>query len=601
MISQYLGALVVGGAFLAIGMATSAYIASAVGAFLLGAAISFALILVGLNFIVLMIPGQIGRIVAEMTIYPHLTNLSRGVIDVRDLLYFGTIMGIALALTVLKLAQRKVAESKAEKRKLVVIMVLILAVGVVSNVLMYQYPIRLDATASRQFSLSPGTKKLLRELPDRVTVTLYTSANLPGPMQATLRETGDRLKDFSRFSDKLAVKTVVVDPASEKANEARQKGIREVQFNQYGAGSFAVQTGFLGLNLQYGNKSEVIDFVDDATGLEYQLSRLMLKLTREQKPAVGLVMDTAGFNYQNLNKFLNNQYEVRSISDSSTDKDFADLKSIIVLDDGSGKSGTVSAKITDYLTNNGNGLFLIAGVNVDQQSQSLEAVPSTSSYLTILEPYGIRVNPDLVYDTQNSEAISMGQGNTRYVMNYPFWVKALLEQKNVPWKSGINSAVLGWPSSITINNKEGVSVKPLLSTSKEANTQTENFTIAPQNLKELPPPSGTVYTLGVTAEKGSQRLGMIGNTTFTTDDFLQNSQENGFLVANLIDWVTADPILMSIPQKSGGRTLFVFSSPRQIQIVQYGAIIAPAVIVMVFGFWWLNRRKRRTQRVYGKE
>src|SRR4030067_1412086 len=111
-------------------------------------------------------------------------------------------------------------------------------------------------------------------------------------MQATLKETSDRLKDFSRLSNRLIVKTVVVDPAGETAQEARQQGIREVQFNQIGSSSFAVQTGFLGLSLQYGDKQEVIDFIDDAGGLEYQLSRLVLKITRETTKKEGLLMDT---------------------------------------------------------------------------------------------------------------------------------------------------------------------------------------------------------------------------------------------------------------------------------------------------------------------
>lgn len=596
MLSQYLGAILAGGAFVAVGMATSAYVASSVGAFLLGAVISFLLILVGLNIVILMLPGVSGRILAEMTVLPHLTNFSRGIIDLRDLLYFGTIIGIALTAAVMKLSARKAAESKAAKTKLWVILLLIVMIGFLSNYLMYQYPLRLDTTANQQFSLAPGTKQLLKELPDRVTITLYTSTNLPGPMQATLRETGDRLKDFSRFSDKLAIRSVMIEPNSNTANEAKQKGIREVQFNQIGAGSFAVQTGFLGLSLTYGNKSEVIDFVEDASGLEYQLSRLILKLTREKKPTIGLVMNVGGVNYQNLTNYLNSQYDVKKIDDGSQDKDLAGVSSLIVLDDGSQKSGTVSANISNYLNGGGNGLFLVNGVNINQQA--LDGTASISDYTQLLKNWGAVVNTDLVYDLQNNEAISMGQGNNRYIINYPFWVKAEVNTAESPLKVGINTVVLGWPSSLSLTPVEGVSQTKLLNTSRAANSQTDNYTIAPADVKALPAAGGKVYSLGTLIEKDKQRLSLIANSTWATDEFIQNSQENGVLLANLIDWVAADPLLSAIPQKIGGRNLFKFSSPQQIKAVQWVVIIMPAVIVIVFGFWWLSRRKKRTRRVY---
>ena len=596
MMSQYLGALAIGAAFLAIGMATSAYIASAVGAFLVGAAISFGLILLGLNFVVLMVPGLAGRVLAEMTILPHLTNISRGVLDLRDLIYFATITGVALAATVLKLAERKVAEKPAERVKLLVTMGLILAVGVASNVVMYDYPIRLDLTANQQFSLSQGSKTLLRELPDRVTVTLYTSPNLPGPMQATLKETSDRLKDFSRLSNRLIVKTVVVDPAGETAQEARQQGIREVQFNQIGSSIFAVQTGFLGLSLQYGDKQEVIDFIDDAGGLEYQLSRLILKLTRETQTKVGLFMNTSDFDYTQVNQFLSNQYEVVTLAEATTDKDLVDLNSVVVIDDGSESTSTAAAMIKSYFLNGGNGVVLANGVNIDQQS--LAGTKSTSEFLTLLSDWGVSINQDLTYDLQLNEAIALGQGATRYILPYPFWIRALVNGDNVPWRSAVNSAVLGWPSSLTLGQKDGVTLKPLLATSTAANQLTEDFTIAPDQVKSLPPPSGQAYTLAALVEKGEQRLGVVGNTTLANDNFLENSRENGVFVANLIDWATADPILLAIPQKSGGRTVFTFTSPTQVQLVQYLNILVPPVIVMILGFWWLNRRKRLSLRVY---
>jgi ABC-type uncharacterized transport system involved in gliding motility auxiliary subunit len=591
-----MGALAIGAAFIAIGMATSAYVASSVGAFLLGAAISFGLILAGLDFVVLMLPGLAGNILTEMTILPHLTNLSRGVLDLRDLTYFATIIGLALSATVLKLSERKVAENRGEKVKLFIIMGLIVAIGLAGNVFLYQYPIRIDATTNQQYSLSEGTKKLLKDLPDRVTVTLYTSPNLPGPMQATMREANDLLKDLARYGKRLTVKTVTVAPNSPNAQEAQQKGIRQVQFNQIGTSSFAVQTGFLGLNVQYGSKNEVIDFIDDASGLEYQLSRIIVKLTRDNQPQIGLLMNTTNQNFTQINQYLQKQYKVVNLSSASTDKEAATLTSIIVIDDGSDSTSTSAAVLKNYLNNNGNAVLFVNGVTISQQA--LTGSPSKSPYLNVLTDWGASVNQDLVYDLQMNEAISLGSGTSRYIMPYPFWIRSILNQNNLPWKSADNSVVLGWPSSLNVTQKDKVVIKPILTTSTSANVLTTDLNIAPDQTKSLAPPSGTQYPMAVIIEKDKQRLSLVANTMVAADDFLQNSKENGAFVANLIDWATADPILMSIPQKSGGRTVFLFKTPAQIQMVQYTAIIAPPALVAIIGFWWLNRRKRRTQRVY---
>lgn len=117
ILGQYIGMLSVGSVFLAVGLAASALIGSAVGSFLASTAFNFGLVLIGMNFVVLLFPGFAGRIVNEIAILPHLSSVGRGVIDIRDLLYFFTLVMIALVMAVIKLSERKVAESIIEKRK----------------------------------------------------------------------------------------------------------------------------------------------------------------------------------------------------------------------------------------------------------------------------------------------------------------------------------------------------------------------------------------------------------------------------------------------------------------------------------------------------
>lgn len=596
--SQYVGALFIGAGFLAVGMATSVFVKQSVGSFLAGVAINFVLILIGLQFVALMFPGILGKVINEMAVMTHMTNLARGVVDFRDVLYFITLVGIFLAAGTYKLSERKFAESPKDKRLALVIMGLIVGIGVAGNVLMSEYPIRLDLTHNRQFSLAAGTKELLRTLPDKVAITLYTSRNLPSTMQVTLKETNDWIKDFTRYGKRVAYRAVYTDEDSQARNEALEKGIKEVQFNQIGSSSFAVQTGFLGLEVRFADKTETIPFIEDASNLEYQLSRMILTLTKEDKDKLGLLDVTEESGSVKLNSLLADQYEIINLSNDSTDTEVADLKALIVLDDGTAKNASAEALVKAFVANNGNVIALIDGVTVNQQVLSTTA--SISDMKNVFSDLGVEVSADLAYDRQLSEAISLPMGNMRVIVQYPFWVKSIVNPEAVPFGSQITSVLLGWPSTLTIQAKEKITVKPLLLTSKASGRQKDNFTINPNSPKDFEKLTyeNQELPLGVVISKGEQRIAMIANRSWVSDQFLENSVDNQAFMANLTDWAVADPILASIPKRTATRNVFLFTSTNQALIVQYANLILPPCLIMLLGFLWLRRRRKLTLRQY---
>ena len=83
------------------------------------------------------------------------------------------------------------------------------------------------------------------------------------------------------------------------------------------------------------------------------------------------------------------------------------------------------------------------------------------------------------------------------------------------------------------------------------------------------------------------------------DDFLQNSAQNQAFISNLVDWVAADEMLVTIPQRTGGRAVFKFSDPSQVKIVQYSSLIVPPLLVTGFGLLWLGRRRKMARREWG--
>jgi ABC-2 type transport system permease protein len=101
---SYLGSTLLGGAYLAISSMTSAVTRNQVISFIVSVVIYIFLILAGFppvqDFLQTMnAPGWLVDGVAAVSVYPHFQSIQRGVIDSRDLIYFFSIIGLALFTT----------------------------------------------------------------------------------------------------------------------------------------------------------------------------------------------------------------------------------------------------------------------------------------------------------------------------------------------------------------------------------------------------------------------------------------------------------------------------------------------------------------------
>jgi ABC-2 type transport system permease protein len=104
-ISGYLGLLIVGAAYAAIGIFSSALTDNQIVAFIISFAIIFLLFL--LDKILVFVPGFLGSIFQYLGTDYHLSNITRGVIDTRNLVYFGSIIVLFLLLSIRILEMRK--------------------------------------------------------------------------------------------------------------------------------------------------------------------------------------------------------------------------------------------------------------------------------------------------------------------------------------------------------------------------------------------------------------------------------------------------------------------------------------------------------------
>ena len=103
--SGYLGLALMGATFAAIGTYASSITQNQVVAFIIG--LFMVLIIFMLDKTLIFVPSSIAGLLQFLAIDYHLSNMSRGVIDSRNIIYFLSVIGFFLIMTVQSLESRR--------------------------------------------------------------------------------------------------------------------------------------------------------------------------------------------------------------------------------------------------------------------------------------------------------------------------------------------------------------------------------------------------------------------------------------------------------------------------------------------------------------
>src|ERR1700726_4658623 len=111
ILAAYTGSLLLAGGFLAIGSCMSALTRNQVVAFILGVVACFVFLLAGFPLVLGVFRGWAPQAlidaIASLSFLTHFESIAKGVIDVRDLLYFAMLIGLFLLGTAIALELRK--------------------------------------------------------------------------------------------------------------------------------------------------------------------------------------------------------------------------------------------------------------------------------------------------------------------------------------------------------------------------------------------------------------------------------------------------------------------------------------------------------------
>ncbi|MBN1354777.1 ABC transporter permease subunit [bacterium] len=107
IIGGYIGAILMGGAYLAIGMFASSLTENQITSFILGVVMCFILFIIGEIFVLMAVPYSIVPLLKFLGLGSHFESIGRGVLDSRDLLYYLSVIVFFLFLNIRSLESRQ--------------------------------------------------------------------------------------------------------------------------------------------------------------------------------------------------------------------------------------------------------------------------------------------------------------------------------------------------------------------------------------------------------------------------------------------------------------------------------------------------------------
>ena len=610
---QYVSSLFLAAAFVSIGLFTSSLTRNQIVAFILGLSLTMILMVMGLDIVAVTLPPRLASLLQDLSPVTHFSSIARGVIHLRDVLYFVALISTFLSATFLVIRGRTLSHSSAQYRNLqlgtVGLIVVSLLVGWSGNSIAG----RIDLTEDQLFTLSPATADILDGLDDILTLELFESREPPVQVAITARDVGDFLEDFAAGSggDVKLVRRFPADDEDE-SRKAQLAGIPPVQFNVQSQGELQIKTGYLGLAMTYVDRRQVIPYITNFDGFEYQLASIANRMLQEDKKTVAFLTGhgeagpSAGYN--TFAGLLLDSYRVKEL-DTSEDPniDLSDVDVLIIGGPTSSIRDETTNAIRQYLLGGGKAMIMVNSVVIDQSRLIANRNRNSFSYLP--EEFGVIVEDDLVFDLQSNETLSFNTGVGNVFLPYPFWMRVPVIDRKVA--GNVGSVLLPWASSVGIAESERgrIEVIPLLETTEFAAIDFNYGDVRPNSpvFEEVTRGNFVQALMGaaivqsdVPAGQEAFRLVVLGDSEWLADSVLPRSQENIALGLNLVDWLAQEDTLAAVRSKIVTSRDLLFDSATHKNIAQWGNVAGVPLLIVVIGLFRSIRRRRFGFTMYGQ-
>ncbi len=352
---------------------------------------------------------------------------------------------------------------------------------------------RIDLTAEKLYTLSDGTKEILRELDTEIEVRLYATQDekvMPVPLKTYARRVESLLREYAQHANgNLVIRKLDPEPDSDAEDSARLDGIEGQPVN-------LGEQIYLGVAFSMLDRTAALSFLTPNREqlLEYDLTRAISQVVKTEKPVVGVMsslpvmgmpmnpmmmrMGQQGQQPWVLISELQRDFEVREIP-MSGEAIPGDIDVLFVIHP---KAATdeVQFALDQFVLRGGKLIALLdAMAIVDQQQQQpnnpMGPPPSASNLEKLLQAWGVQFDSTkVVADMNFARELSFQRGRPAELIPTFLFVGPEGINKDDVSTAQLDDLWLPFPGSFSGTPAEGLTQTVLLN-STENSALTDGF------------------------------------------------------------------------------------------------------------------------------
>jgi ABC-type uncharacterized transport system involved in gliding motility auxiliary subunit len=363
----------------------------------------------------------------------------------------------------------------------------VIVIAIAVNVILSTFNLRKDLTEEKLYTLSEGTRGILKDLPEPVTLKLFfngSNAEVPIQIKSFVRRVEDLLTEYRvHGKGNIIIEQYDPKPDSDAEEWAQRYGLSGQSLG------FMGPMLYLGLVATGGDADATLPVLDPQAEqmLEYNLTRMITRVATPNKPVVGVMSSLSvmgspappypmpgqpppspgWFTFKDLGK----DYDVREIG-MDVDRISDEIDSLVLVHP-KDLSDSAQFAIDQYVLRGGTLLVFVDPLCVtalESQQPQMQGMPSNASNLTRLFPaWGITFDAaKVVADLDASSRLRMGNGNQ--VQESPVWLSLHKQNMNAEdiLTARLEFVMLPYAGAFTVADDKDIEVTTLLSASKRS-------------------------------------------------------------------------------------------------------------------------------------
>ena len=293
--AAYIAAMLLGAAYLSIGLFVSARSDNQIVSLILTVLVCGVFYLLGASVLTDLVASRAADALRSLGSGSRFTSITRGVLDLRDLYYYASIVGVFLTLNAYTLEHQRWARDgdAAHHRRWRALTGLVVLNLLAANVWLASVSwLRADMTEGSIYSISDATRSYLAQLKEPLLIRGYFSGKTHPLLAPLVPQMKDLISEYA-IAGGGRVRVEFVDPVEEPEleDEANSKyGIRPVPFQVSDKYQASLVNSYFDVLVQYGDQFEVLGFrdlmevkVQSESSLDVQLRNPEYDITRAIK------------------------------------------------------------------------------------------------------------------------------------------------------------------------------------------------------------------------------------------------------------------------------------------------------------------------------